>query len=373
VVTAAGVLDTFALIVDGDVPVDPDLADHQLDREDEWLAAAAATLPDDGWPAVLAELVAVRDLELVDPDRWDAALAVLASRPELRAAVVPPARVVLPGGRAVDARPYTAWWLSSRPVLAGRLPSAWAVAPLGGLYDVAPTGLDAAFLAAVGVVGSLAEAVAADPAGVLARLADPARAVTRRVAREAHALLAAVDPDRVAPPERVRAALPDGSLRVVAADAAVVVDAPDLLPLLGERAVVPVPLGSAAALADVLDLPLASELADFAVAGEPTAVGAWSDLRGAALAGDRAGGLPETRVATYEQLVIADADGRPVHVDWRATPDADHVVAGSATALGRALAWRAGRWELRAALTEAFAAGADERVLQAEDDLDPLD
>jgi hypothetical protein len=43
------------------------------------------------------------------------------------------------------------------------------------------------------------------------------------------------------------------------------------------------------------------------------------------------------------------------------------AVDGSPAALGRALAWRAGRWELRAALAEAFAAPDRAEELAAED------
>jgi hypothetical protein len=369
--TAVGVLDSFATVTDADVPVDPDLAEHDLDGEAAWLSDVADELPPDGWPAVLAELVAVRDLELVDPTAWNAALRLLA-RPPLRAAVVSPARVVVPGGRYVDVRPYTAWWLCRHDVLAGRRPTSWALTPLGGLFDVAPGEWDAEFLGALGVVRSLADAVEADPAVVVTRLADPERAVTRHAAREAHALLASVDPARLPPPDVVRAAMPDGVLGCVAADTAVVVDAPDLLPLLGGRPTVPVPARLAPALADVLDLALASELAGFAVRGESGASRAWSDLPGADVAAGRAGGLPDSPVITHTDLVVADADGRPVSVRWRATADADHVVAGSADALGRALAWRTGRWERRAALAEAFAAPDRARML-AEDDLVPPD
>jgi hypothetical protein len=370
---AVGVLDGFAVVRDGDVPVDAALAGalgHDLDGEASWHAAVEAVLPDDDAPAVVAELVALRDLELVRDDAWPATLALLA-RPPLRAAVVEPARVVLAGGRGFDVASYTAWWLGRHPVLDGRLPARWGLGELGGLFDVARTDLDEEFLRAIGVTSSLAAAVGADPAEVLTRLADASRDVRREVVREAYALLADADPERFAPPDRVRAATSDGSLAVVDAATVVVVDAPDLLPLLAGRPVVPAPLAAADRLADALALPLAGELADYGVRSVARARADWAALPGADLAGRRAGGLPSTVVAVHDELVVDDVKGDPATVRWRSLPDVDHVVADDPGALGRALAWRLRAWASRAALTEAFAAGsAGVPLLAAEDDLD---
>ncbi|MFL6139801.1 MAG: sacsin N-terminal ATP-binding-like domain-containing protein [Frankiaceae bacterium] len=374
---AVGVLDGFAMLRDHDVPVDPDLTDelgHHLDDEAGWLAELVRRLPPGDGPAVLPELVAVRDLELVADGAWPAALAMLAA-PPLRAAVVEPARVVLPGGRGVDVPPYAAWWLAGRPVLAGRRPRDWALEPLGGLYEPAPGGLDVELLLAIGVVAGLAEAVGADPAGVVARLGDPARTIDRATVRAAHLLLADVDPERFEPPELVRAVRADGALAAVDATTAVIVDAPDLLPLVGRRPVVPVRLDAAVALADALAVPLASELGAFAVRSRPVATLAWADLPGAALAAARAGGLPPTLVAVHGDLLADDADGTPVRVRWRSAGSladgVDHVRSGDAAALGRALAWRCGAWPVRAALAEALAATGEgaEPFLEVEDDL----
>jgi hypothetical protein len=132
---------------------------------------------------------------------------------------------------------------------------------------------------------------------------------------------------------------------------------------------VPVAATDAERLADVLDLPLASELADYPVVSQPATSRAWADIAGADLAAARAGDLPTTPVAVHRELRVTDADGRVVVATWRAEPGIDHVVGGDPAALGRALAWRVGRWELRAALTEAFA-GRDAAGLAVEDDLD---
>jgi hypothetical protein len=171
VLEAVGALGTFATVRDSDVPLDPDAAEHDLDAEPAWLADVLASVagPDDdrdrdGWagpPAVLVELVAVRDLELVAADRWPAALAVLAADPVLRAAVAEPARVLTPQGRVVDVEPYAAWWLRTHPVLAGERPDrlrAPTASALAGVLDAAPDlGLDEAFLRAIGVVTSVAD------------------------------------------------------------------------------------------------------------------------------------------------------------------------------------------------------------------------
>jgi SAM-dependent methyltransferase len=135
--------------------------------------------------------------------------------------------------------------------------------------------------------------------------------------------------------------------------------------------------------ADVLDVPLASELADFAIAARPRRTTTWSDLPGATLAWRRAGVLPSTPVMLYDDLRVTDASGKAVSVGWRAEPAADHISAGDAAAAGRALAWRVGRWHMRASLSEAFAAARDDvegspstggraALLAAEDDFDAI-
>ncbi|MGH3773300.1 MAG: sacsin N-terminal ATP-binding-like domain-containing protein, partial [Pseudonocardiaceae bacterium] len=140
-----------------------------------------------------------------------------------------------------------------------RLPGAVA---LEGLYDVVPGhnvisqyDTDDALLAAAGVRTGLSVTGPADAADLLARLADPARAVTPGVVHAAHAALAGaeLDPADVAPPARVRVATGE----VVDADRAVVLDLPWLAAVLpaGEL----VSGGDPGALADLLDLPLASE------------------------------------------------------------------------------------------------------------------
>jgi hypothetical protein len=212
VLAAVGVLVTFALVRDDDVPLDVDAADHDLDAQDAWVEDLLDELAEDGdapdLPPVLPVFVAVRDLDLVAADRWPQALAVLAADPELRAAVVDPARAVLADGSVVSVEPYSAWWLRTHPVLAGRRPDelrARQTEGLAGLFDPVPDlGLDEGFLRAIGVVTSVAD-VARSPMVLPLLLAgvDPAGAVpdSRGTARPVPAQVGAVLGTQAAVPE----------------------------------------------------------------------------------------------------------------------------------------------------------------------------
>ena len=240
---AVGVLDSFAVLDD---PY-PDGPDHDLDDEEQWWVQAQRA---DGDPP--ARLLAVRDLDLLDDQCWPAALRRIAADPAGLAAL-----------RQPDG--YTGWWLARHARLGGHPPPHWRLAgavALEGLYDVVPRydavshcDTDEALLAAAGVRTGLSITGPADAADLLARLADPGRTVTPGVVYAAHAALAGVefDPADVAPPARVRAVTGE----VVDADRAVVLDSPWLAAVLpvGEL----VSGGDPGTLADLLDLPLASE------------------------------------------------------------------------------------------------------------------
>ena len=147
----------------------------------------------------------------------------------------------------------------------------------------------------------------------------------------------------VDPPAAVRA-VEAGRLVVVPAEDAVVVDRPDLLPRVAPYAVVPCPLDRAEALADVLDLPLASEVVP-AAGSVPGGVG----------------------IVEHERLQASTAGGDLVDVVWIAAEHADHVVGIAGRA--RALAFRAGTWSDRYAVAARLSGAAD----PAEDDLDPVE
>ncbi|MGH3929826.1 MAG: sacsin N-terminal ATP-binding-like domain-containing protein, partial [Pseudonocardiaceae bacterium] len=106
-----------------------------------------------------------------------------------------------------------------------------------------------------GVRAGLSITSPADAADVLARLADPARTITPAVVHAAHTALACadLDPNAVNPPDRVRAVTGD----VIDAGRAMVLDLPWLAAVLPSGELVAG--GDPGALADLLDLPLASE------------------------------------------------------------------------------------------------------------------
>ncbi|BEP14452.1 hypothetical protein acdb102_27630 [Acidothermaceae bacterium B102] len=373
---AAGVLDVFATVDDTDVVVDADETDHQLDAEDLWLDAVLDLLPETDLPPTLVELTAVRDLELVRDDAWPQALALLASA-AFRGRVVEPAWVLMADGRRVGVPSYTAWWLSRHARVNGRSLGALRLASAGelaGLLDPVGLPLDELFLRAVGVRASLDELLT-DPAaadGLLAVMGERASGLDAATLGRVYAGIA-----RHGGPEQPPARLPArvaGATVVVDATTAVVVDAPDLLPLLGSRPVLPVDAASAFDLAEALDVGLASELADFAVAAEPVVTQRWSEVPGVERALQRAGvdEPPTARVLAYQRLLVVGVDGEAVEVPWRAIGTDDHVRAGDIAALGRALAWRTHQWSQRAAMAEALRAGADVgagALLDAEDTL----
>lgn len=287
----------FTVVTD-EMPVGPD---HDLPDEDLW------------WDTRADEpqrVVAVRDLDLVDPDRWREALSLLAAQSDCRDAMA-------------DPDGYTAWWLRRFARLDG-VPLGHLRAPddttFTGLLDVA----DHPDAAAVATAFAGTEITTTDLAAlVVDRLGDPARPVTPGVAAAAHAALVRahrrgdLDLDRLDPPDRVRAvtggATTDG----------VVVDLPWLLPAVGAADAVvltpPVTADAARDLATVLDLPTASE-ALRVTPTEPGVPSTWSDDPASlAFAVARGIGLPSGEVRLHDVLRLdVERDGvrRTVEVDW---------------------------------------------------------
>ena len=280
---AIGVVDGFAVLVDEE-PLAPD---HDLDDEESWW---------DSLDAPPARLVAVRDLDLVADDAWPAALALLAGERDTRAALTAPGS-------------YTAWWLARHARLGGRRPAHWRLptaTDLASLYDPPPGDVlaDEGVLAAIGVRADLRIPDTSTAADLLARLADPDRAPDVALAAEAYAELAdavadgRVDPADLELPERVRAL--DGTVADV--DVAMVLDRPWLAAVLpaGELATG----GDPAALADLLDLPLASEVVAADVEGEGRAV-RWGELAGIVVACHTLGvPVPEGGLALHDELWV---------------------------------------------------------------------
>ncbi|MFE9773967.1 sacsin N-terminal ATP-binding-like domain-containing protein [Streptomyces sp. NPDC005931] len=350
---ACGVLVTFALVRATDVVLDPDELEPResdfaepddvglLDAVDVWSEDVLDRFPDSPVPPVATEIVAVRDLDLVDDDHWPEALALL-SRPPLRDALVQPVRVLLPDGTHEVVRPYTAWWLRGHPVLDGRRPAGLRAAGgdplLRGLYEEADaTGFDdEQVLRALGVRTSVA-ALLGEPGGaaeLLDRLADPDREVTAAQLHALYGALAELDPEQVTLPEELRAVV-DGRVEVVDASEAVVVDSPDLLPFTRGVPLLPVRPSRAAELAELFQVRRLSE----SVTGEVDSEGTEHDVPEPVrvLLGPR---TPRTYVE-HEELVV---DG--VEIDWRLTDDGVlHAATLEGVAAG--LAWAAGQWPRR--------------------------
>jgi hypothetical protein len=361
VLAAAGVLDGFALAQGEDVNL-TGLADAaetlELDDEDLWADDVLRRIGPQDLPPLVPEFIAVRDLELVDD--WTAALRLLAG-PPWRAAVVDPAHVTLHNGRRVAVPSYTAWWLSRHPVLDGRRPGEFRLGgdvALTGLYDIAPEGLDERLLLALGVRTSLDDLLT-EPGGaqeLLDRLGDPGRSVPRAHLGELWTALADAPEAVVEAPDQVRAVV-DGRVEVVDAADALVLDGPDVLPLLQGQPLVIAAQGRHERLAELLDLPLSGDEVPGVVQsqGEKRAV---PDAVTAV--------LPEAPVHyfAHERLTVDGQD-----VSWW-TRDGE-IHASGAGGLARALAWATGNWADRFMAEAVLRDPENLPRLLAEADLEP--
>ncbi|WP_421109410.1 sacsin N-terminal ATP-binding-like domain-containing protein [Streptomyces sp. NEAU-S77] len=358
--SAVGVLAGFTLVRATDVVLDPDELEPRegdfaepddvgvLDAVDVWCEDALDRLPETPVPPVATEIVAVRDLDLVDDDAWPRALAMLA-QPPLRDALTERVRVLLPDGTTESVRSYTAWWLRGHPVLDGRRPAGLRAAGgdplLAGLYEaVDAAGFeDEQVLRALGVRTSV-PALLDEPGGaaeLLARLADPDRPVTSAQLHAIYGLLADLDPEQVTLPDELRAVV-DGEPRVVDADGVLVADAPDLMPLAEAdgRALLPVRPARAAELAELFQVRRLSEAypAPVTSQGEPHEVpAAVREL------------LPDAPLSyvEHEELLIEGG----TELDWRYVqgPDVPGGTLHASTVEGVAagLSWAAGHWSRR--------------------------
>ncbi|QZN86124.1 sacsin N-terminal ATP-binding-like domain-containing protein [Cellulomonas sp. C5510] len=334
-----------------DLDEDAELVTDGLDGWDDYLAEVARLL---GEGESLPEVVAVADLDAVDPGAWSRVLARFAEPGPLRRALLEPVRAEQATGTAPS---YTAWWLRHRSGLvpggpfavAGAEPAAARLLPPAPA-DVA--GLDDAVLAALGGVARVADVPAPDWNRLLRAAAPVGAPVDLALAAAVWAAWAGrarawADDDAGRPGLDVLPALvaPDRVALVHAEDAAV---APE--PMWWQRtdvaAMVP-PVGPADPddLAEALGVPTADELADGAVAQED---------------GDDAGALTATPPAVRTLLPGAPStwveheslrvDGVPV--DWwvEGTGPAAVVHATHLAGLARGLVQAAGAWHLRHAV-----------------------
>ncbi len=291
---ALGVGWGFALLR-AELPTGPE---HDLDDEHTWWD----TLADDP-----ETLIAVRDLDLVDPARWPRALTLLADDPDTAAALS-------------DRDGYTAWWLRRHAEVDGR-PLGLLRAPdddtFAGLLDV----LD--HPAAPALAPALAPASVDDTelaAVLLDRLADPERTATPDVVTRTHRLLAAaaargvLDLDELGLPARVRSL----AGTVTEPDVALVLDRPHLGAVVPSERIVLGAFDTASALADLLDLPLASAAIHAEVLGDGD-VSAWDREPDAVLACAALGlPLPNGPVVVHDDLVVrlTGAGEGDVAVPW---------------------------------------------------------
>jgi len=311
VLAAVGVLGGFTVVVD-EAPAGPD---HDLADEADWW---------DDQPEPPVRLEAIRDLDLVADDEWPAAIRLLASEPDTW-------RVMRTG--------YTAWWIAHHALLAGEPPSYWRLPDadeLAGLYDVVPADLEPELQGLMGVRAELAVESTEDARDLLDRLADSMRTVSRGITQRAYLALAeavrddVVDPAYVDPPPEVRTA--DGEVT----DNAAVLDAPWLAPV--TDGYVAVDFDLAESLAELLDIPLASEAAPPTPesTGEPVL---WGDLGAVVEACDLTDlPVPQGGPIVHMRLMVA---GR--NVSWWVDGDVVHCE-DSTEGLARALAWTTDRW-----------------------------
>jgi hypothetical protein len=326
-----GVLRTLSVTKTADVALD--LMPDDLDGIERWAREVAPA------GSTAGELSAVRDLDCVID--WPRALALFGTDPVLRDALVRPVRVAGPGNPSADVTAYTAWWIRRNVGLAG-LADPDADPVLAELLEPAPEWVsrcDPEVRRAVGLVRRAEDLDAPGVRLVLERLAEdrdvPAEAMLRL-----WPALAEAHPGE--PPARVRV-LDGESTRVVDADQAVLADAPMWLQRsdLGGYVVATGP--AADGLADLLDLPLAGDVAAGRIEtkGEPAPV--------PGLVRRLIEQTPETWWQ-HEDLIV---DGQ--QVSWWVDEN-DGVHAATTDGLANALAWAARRWDRRhlilAALTE---------------------
>lgn len=353
VLAAVGVADALVAVALGDVDLhDPPAGLLDAAGGEDWVADVLERAGDG---AVATGVVAVRDLDLVRRGAEGALLEHLARTPALRAAVLDPVRVVRPDGSALEVAPPGAAWLRADLGLVG-CAAPGCDAGLAAVLPVPPAwaqAVDPALARALGLVTDAGDLDAEGWQRVLdapgARSGRPSVPALLGLWR-ALAQAAAADPALAAalvPPADVLALDAAGAVVVVPAEEAVVVEDPCWAQRtdLGARLVAGA--GLAAALADVLEIPLSGELA----AGTVDPVGSTTT---AAVPPQVLSALPACPQRWTEHDVLR-VDGHDVA--WWVTgrgEDAD-VRATTAGGLARGLALAAGRWESRALVAELLA------------------
>ncbi|WP_249358254.1 sacsin N-terminal ATP-binding-like domain-containing protein [Nocardia cyriacigeorgica] len=303
---AVGVGWDFAIVSEAD-PTGPD---HDLPDEEAWWAGLSDDPP---------ELIAVRDLDLVDDAAWPQALRQLAAGTRTRPLLA-------------DPNGYTAWWLrrfahiDGTPLGVLRHPDEPEFAGL--LPEFAAPGFSRAEIDAL-------RPVLADPASItqelaealLKALADPAKSPAPQVTARTHALLAAaeehLDLTELELPDLVRAL----SGATVDPGEAMVLDQPWFGLAIPPQRLVVGAVESAPALATLLDLPLVSEVVTAEVISTGRASTWASEPMGVVLR--QLFGLPEVdgELVVHDELRVrlSGAVQRTAEVLWCRDGDTTHI------------------------------------------------
>lgn len=301
---AIGVGWGFALVTEQD-PTGPD---HHLDDEDSWWD----TLEEDP-----RELVAVRDLDLVDDESWPNALRLLLSEPRTRRCLT-------------DRDGYTAWWLRHHARIGGT-PLGLCRAPGDELFaDLLPTPaeLDPDEIRALHAVLADPETITPELAtALLEALADPAKTPSPEAISQTHRRLAEalelLDLNELALPERVRAL----SGAVIDPADAVILDEPCYGFAIPPDRLVAGDRDTARALSTLLDLPLASEAVTAEVLGEGR-VSTWRDEPLGVVLRMQFGEVPpDAPLILHEELRVrlSGAYEATVEVPWWREGEVTHV------------------------------------------------
>ncbi|WP_132296431.1 sacsin N-terminal ATP-binding-like domain-containing protein [Kribbella sp. VKM Ac-2568] len=343
-VEAVGVLRSLGTVSASDVALDelPE-AMADLDGIQDWAYDVA---PDGSrFGATVGEVAAVRDLDWIVDDAWPRVLEILGSSPELRRALVEPVRVVGPDDRPHGAPSYTAWWIRERVLLPDGEPLAGRADPeadpvLANFLDRAPewsARLDPAVRTAVGLVKVVGDLESAGVGLLLDRLADPERVVEESALLRLWGQLGSLTAYPAQTPERVRVLGAGGATRVVAASGAVVADAPMWLQREDLGGFVVASGVVADGLSDLLDVPMAQEVAAGKIDGEGTAADIPDIVREL---------VPEVPDVwwEHEELTVDGAE-----VSWWVDEEGEPHAA-TFNGLAKALAWSAGRWDQRHAI-----------------------
>ncbi|MEV5965489.1 hypothetical protein AB0L70_27215 [Kribbella sp. NPDC051952] len=338
---AVGVLASLGVVTASDVALDqlPE-ALKDLDGIEDWAYDVA---PDGSrYGATVGELMAIRDLDWITDNAWPRVLDLLGSSPELRRALVTQVRIVGPDDRPLGVPAYAAWWIRDRVVLADGEPLAGRADPdaepvLAQFLDEAPdwtAALDPEVRTAVGMVREVGDLDADGIELLLERLADPDREVDESTILRLWSRLGTLSLFPGDAPEQVRVLADDGLTRVTDASHAVVVDGPMWLQRADLGGFV-VAFGAAAdGLSDLLDVPMAQEVAEGKIDSEGTA----ADVPAIVLEL-----VPEVPAIWWEHEELT-VDG--VEVSWWVDADgAPH--AATFDGLAKALAWGSGRWDQR--------------------------